>query len=82
MLTKTDIREELEKAGIGPVVMAEKFCRVFGLAKMTPYHWMSAGQLTRAGRGAITRDSIEKLVMEKQELFCRLYDYNREEKAV
>lgn len=81
MLTKKDIQEELEKAGIGPVVMVGRFCEVFKLAKATPYHMMADGRLTRAGRSTITRDSIERLMEVMPELFCRLYDHNRAPKA-
>ena len=81
MLTKKDIREELEKAGIGPVVMIGRFCEVFKVAKATPYHMMADGRLTRAGRSTISRDSIVDLLMKKPEFFCRLYDYNRAPQA-
>lgn len=82
MLTKKDIREELERAGIGPVVMVGKFCKVFGLAKATPYHMIADGRLTRAGRATITRESIERLMQTTPEMFCRVYDYNRQYDAL
>jgi len=81
MLTKKDIQAELERAGIGPVVMIGKFCKIFGLSKTTPYHWIASGRLTRAGRSTITRESIECLMQTTPEMFCRVYDYNRERQA-
>lgn len=82
MLTKKDIQTELERAGIGPVVRIGKFREIFGLGQATPYHMIADGRLTRAGRATITRESIERLMQTTPEMFCRVYDYNRQYDAL
>lgn len=79
MLTATDIKKELDIAGVGPVIEINKLFSLIGASKSMIYKLLSENRLVRAsGRGVVTRDSVEKMLRDRQDLFCRLYDQNRQ----
>lgn len=73
MLTKTDVKREMDLAGAGPVVMIKEAAALLKLSRFRIYAMIAEGKLTKAGTGCVSRESIESLLMAEPKYFAAMY---------
>ena len=76
MLTKNDVKKELDFCGCGPVIRMRGAAKLLQVGVHRIYELCSMGKLTKAGAGVISRDSLEQYIMENPRCFCSLYALN------
>ena len=73
MLTKTDVKRELDLAGFGPVILIRDAAAFLSITKYSVYAMIADGRLIKAGVGVISRDSLESLILANPKYFAEIY---------
>ena len=76
MLTKNDVKKELDLANVAPVLTVRDASRILDKKRITIYSLIAKGLLVKAGAGVISRESLENLMLSQPKYFTALFAKN------